>query len=53
MPRKWPEPPLVLRHASKRPFGTWDRDDYDVMSGKEVVGRIFKSKSAPRDKSWI
>jgi hypothetical protein len=47
--REWPDPPLVLRHSSKRIFGTWE-DDYDVMSGERIVGRIFKSHSAPKDK---
>jgi hypothetical protein len=45
--------PLRLRHSSKRVSGTWSADDYDVMSGEEVVGRIFKSHSAPKDKPWM
>jgi hypothetical protein len=33
--------PLILRHASARPFGQWRDDDYDVLEGGVVVGRIF------------
>jgi hypothetical protein len=33
---------LVLRHVSKRSFGTWGPDDYDVFGddGRDI-GRIF------------
>jgi hypothetical protein len=41
-----------LRHSSNRIFGTWE-DDYDVMSGDRIVGRIFKSTNAPRDRPWM
>jgi hypothetical protein len=52
LPREWPDPPLVLRHSSKRIFGTW-QDDYDVMSGDRIVGRTFKSTNAPQDRPWM
>ncbi len=45
---------LVLRHASKRPSGTWSDDDYDVMSGDRAVGRIFRpGAGAPPDRPWM
>jgi len=53
MPRKWPDPPLVLRHSSKRTSAIWGEDDYDVMSGERVVGRIFRSINAPQDRPWM
>jgi hypothetical protein len=45
--------PLRLRHASKRPSGTWGAGDYNVMSGDHIVGRILKNHSAPKDKPWM
>jgi hypothetical protein len=45
--------PLILRHASARPFGRWRDDDYDVLEGGVVVGRIFLSPGAPQDRQWM
>jgi hypothetical protein len=50
MLRTWPEPPLVLRHASKGVSGSWADDDYDVMTGESAVSRI--RSTAPNDKTW-
>jgi hypothetical protein len=37
---------LVLKRASEsRPSGEWNDDDYDVLAGGVVVGRIFSAKS--------
>jgi len=34
---------LILKRASgSRSFGQWRDDDYDVIEGGTVVGRIFK-----------
>jgi hypothetical protein len=46
-------PAFRLRHASKHVSGTWAADDYDVMSGDRVVGRIFRSHFGPKDKPWM
>jgi len=45
---------LVLRHASKRPSGTWGPDDWDVINGSGgTVGRILKSTGGvPQDRPW-
>jgi hypothetical protein len=47
--------PLILRHASKRPSGTWGPDDYDVLNGSGgVVGRIFHGGGGvPQDQPWM
>jgi hypothetical protein len=45
--------PLTFRHASKRPGGPWSPDDYDVMSESKVIGRIFRSATAPADRPWM
>lgn len=46
--------PLTLRHASKRSSGTWSPDDWDVMSGGRVVGRIFRpGAGVPPDRPWM
>jgi len=39
---------LVLkRAAASRLSGEWSEDDYDVLAGGIVVGRIMKSAAAP------
>jgi hypothetical protein len=44
---------LTLRHASKRRSGTWGPNDYDLMSGDHVVGRIFfAGASEPTKRRW-
>jgi hypothetical protein len=46
--------PLTLRHWSKGRGGDfWGPGDYDVMSGSKVVGRIFRSATAPQDQPWM
>jgi hypothetical protein len=39
---------LVLKRASaSRSSGEWSDDDYDVLAGGIVIGRILKSAAAP------
>ena len=40
---------LVLKHA---PIGD-NEDDYDMLADGKVVGRIFVSQAAPRDRQWM
>jgi hypothetical protein len=45
---------LVLKRASaSRPSGEWNEDDYDVVAGGDVVGRIFKANAAPVGTPWM
>jgi hypothetical protein len=58
MPRNWgiytSSRPLILKHASAgRPLETWGDDDYDVLAGDAVVGRIMKSNNAPEATPWF
>ena len=39
---------LILKRAStSRPSGKWNEDDYDVLAGDVVVGRIMKAIAPP------
>jgi hypothetical protein len=45
---------LVLKRASaSRKSGEWNDDDYDVLSGGVVVGRIMKAAAAPVGSPWM
>jgi hypothetical protein len=45
---------LILKRASaSRPSGQWSDDDYDVLEGGLVVGRIFKANASPVGASWM
>ena len=45
---------LVLKRAStSRSSGEWSDDDYDVLAGGVVVGRILKSAAAPVEMPWL
>jgi hypothetical protein len=45
---------LILKRASaSRTSGEWNDDDYDVLAGGAVVGRIFKANAAPVGKPWM
>jgi hypothetical protein len=45
---------LVLKRAStSRSSGEWSDDDYDVLAGGVVVGRILKSAAAPVGMPWL
>jgi hypothetical protein len=45
---------LVLKRASaSRPSGEWNEDDYDVLAGGDVVGRIFKANASPVGSPWM
>jgi len=45
---------LVLKRASaSRSSGEWSDDDYDVLAGGVVVGRILKSAAAPVGTPWL
>jgi hypothetical protein len=41
--------PLILKRA---PIGR-NPDDFDVLEDGAVVGRIFLSPAAPRDRQWM
>jgi hypothetical protein len=36
-----------------RPSGHWNDDDFDVLTGGAVVGRIFKANAAPVGSPWM
>jgi hypothetical protein len=45
---------LILKRASRsRPPSQWRDDDYDVLEGGVVVGRIFTSPATPQDRQWM
>jgi hypothetical protein len=45
---------LVLKRASaSRSAGEWSDDDYDVLAGGVVVGRILKCAAAPVGTPWL
>jgi len=45
---------LILKRASaSRPSGKWSDDDFDVLAGGLVVGRIFKVSAAPVGMPWM
>ena len=45
---------LVLKRASaSRSSGEWSDDDYDVLAGGVVVGRIMKAAAVPVGMSWM
>src|SRR5262245_51534123 len=46
--------PLVLkRAAASRLPGHWYDDDYDVLAGGKIVGRIYKASAAPVGSPWM
>jgi hypothetical protein len=45
---------LILKGAAgRRPSGKWNEDDYDVLAGDVVVGRIMKAIAAPVGSPWF
>jgi hypothetical protein len=45
---------LILKRASaSRSSGEWNDDDFDVLAGGQVVGRIFKVNAAPVGYPWM
>jgi hypothetical protein len=44
---------LLKRASASRPSGEWNEDDYDVLAGGDVVGRIFKANAAPVGAPWM
>ena len=45
---------LVLKRASaSRLSGGWSDDDFDVLCGGVVVGRIMKAAAVPVGMSWM
>ena len=45
---------LILKRASaSRSSGEWNDDDYDVLAGGKVVGRIFNSAASPVGSPWM
>src|SRR5262245_55777210 len=46
--------PLVLKRAAlSRSSGRWNDDDFDVLVGGKVVGRIYKASAAPVGSPWM
>jgi hypothetical protein len=43
---------LVLA-PSRRYFGFGNRNDYVVLDGGRVIGRIFRSPQAPENQPWL
>jgi hypothetical protein len=43
---------LTLAHTS-RYFGFGSKDDYVVLDGGRVIGRIFLAAQAPVDRNWM
>jgi hypothetical protein len=44
---------ILKRGSTSRSSGTWGDDDYDVLEGGVVVGRIMLSLGAPQDRPWM
>jgi hypothetical protein len=44
---------ILKRAAASRPSGQWSEDDYDVLEDGVVVGRIFVSTGAPKNRPWV
>jgi hypothetical protein len=45
---------LILKRVSASPSsGEWNDDDYDVLAGGVVVGRIMKAAAVPVGMSWL
>jgi hypothetical protein len=45
---------LILKRASAlRPACEWNDDDYDVLAGGAVVGRMFKPNAGPLASPWL
>jgi hypothetical protein len=45
---------LVLKRASlSRSSGEWNDDDFDVLAGGGVVGRIMKAAASPEGTPWL
>ena len=46
--------PLILKRAAlSRSSGRWNDDDFDVLAGAKVVGRIYKASAAPVGSPWM
>jgi hypothetical protein len=45
---------LIMKRASaSRSSGEWNEDDYDLVGGHDVVGRIVKANAAPVGTPWM
>ena len=45
--------PLVIRRASiSRSSGKWSEDDFDIVSGELVIGRLMKIVHARNEAVW-
>jgi hypothetical protein len=45
---------LILKGAAlSRSSGRWNDDDFDVLAGGKVVGRIYKAGAAPVGSPWM
>jgi hypothetical protein len=45
--------PILKRAAVSQPSGQWRDDDHDVLENGVMVGRIFRSPSAPMHRPWM
>ena len=43
---------LILT-PTRRYFGFGDQNDYVVLGGDRVIGRIFRSPQAPENQPWV
>jgi hypothetical protein len=45
----------ILKHANKNRLGAinWGPNDFDVLAGDRVIGRIFLSAQAPQGRPWF
>jgi hypothetical protein len=45
---------LILKRATRiTPSGELKHDDYDVLCGDKIVGRIMKAAAAPVGTPWL
>jgi len=45
---------LILKRAAlSRSSSRWNDDDFDVLVGGKVVGRIYKASAAPVGSPWM
>jgi len=45
--------PNLILSPTKKYFGFGDKDDYVVLDGGRVIGRIFRHPQAPEGRPWF
>jgi hypothetical protein len=53
IPQQFQRPLILKRASASRPSGQWSDDDYDVLEGEVVVGRIMKAAASPVGTPWL